>query len=67
MIVSPPKITYRVYCYDGAHKIVTAEWIQVASDEEAIGKALAGGLGTKCEIWDGARMVAALDAERRSA
>jgi hypothetical protein len=59
--------TYRVYCYDDAHKIVTADFIDAASDDDAIAKAEAAGYGSKCEIWDGKRLVAALAAERRSA
>ena len=58
---------YRVYCYDAAHQAVTADWIEAASDEEAIAKAEAAGFGSKCEIWDGKRLVASLQDERRSA
>ena len=65
--MSDPQTTYRVYCYDGAHKIVTADWLEAASDEEAIAKATAAGFGSKCEIWDGKRLVAALEEERRTA
>ena len=59
--------SYRVYCYDGAHQVVTADWIEAASDEEAIAKAHAAGFGSKCEIWDGKRLVASLQAECRMA
>jgi hypothetical protein len=62
----PPK-TYRIYCYDGARKIVTADWIEAASDEEAIAKAQAAGFGSRCEIWEGKRLVAQLEEERRQA
>ena len=65
--MSSPKKTYRVYCYDGARKIVSADWIEAVSDEDAIAKAEAAGFGDKCEIWDGNRMVAQLEAERRQA
>lgn len=65
--MSPSKTTYRVYCYDGAHKILTANWIEAASDEDAVARAQANGFGSKCEIWEGRRLVAALDAERRTA
>ena len=58
---------YRVYCYDGARKVVSADWIDAATDEDAIAKAEAAGFGDKCEIWDGKRLVAQLDAERRQA
>ena len=59
--------TYRVYCYDNAHQIVTADWIEASSDEEAIAKAQGADFGSKCEVWDGRRLVAALSEERRTA
>ena len=59
--------TYRVYCYDAAHKVVTAEWLKADSDEEAIAKAEAAGFTSKCEVWDGDRLVAQLDSDRRTA
>jgi hypothetical protein len=59
--------TYRIYCYDGAHQVVTADFIEAASDEEAIASAKAAGFGSKCEIWDGKRLVASLEEERRLA
>ena len=55
--------SYRVYCFDAAHKVLTADWLQAASDEDAIAKAEAQGFGTKCEIWDGKRLVAQLEDE----
>ena len=62
---SPVKI-YRVVCFDAAHKLVTADFIEASSDEEAIATAEAMGFGTKCEIWDGNRLVAELESERRT-
>jgi hypothetical protein len=59
--------TYRLYRYDGAHKVVTADWIEAASDEEAVANAEAAGSGSKCEIWDGRRLVAQFESERRKA
>ena len=56
--------SYRIYSYDGAHYIVTADIIEAATDEQAIAKAEAGGFGSKCEIWDGRRMVAQLNDQR---
>lgn len=61
------KKTYRVYCYDGASKIVTADFTNASSDEEAVAKAEAKGFGWKCEIWDGKRLVAQLGEELRQA
>jgi hypothetical protein len=65
--ISPSAKTYRIYCYDGANKVVTADWIEADSDEEAIAKANAEGFGSECEIWDGRRLVAQLKDERREA
>jgi len=65
--MSAPSKTYRICCFDGANAIVTADWIEAASDEEAIAKAQARGFGTKCEIWEGSRLVVSLEEERRSA
>lgn len=62
---SPEKI-YRVYCFDAARRIVTADVLKALSDEEAIANAEAAGFGSKCEIWDGERMVAQLESERRT-
>jgi hypothetical protein len=62
----PPK-TYRVCRYDEAHKIVTADFIEAANGQEAIAKMRAAGFGSMCEIWDGNRLVAQLEAERRMA
>jgi hypothetical protein len=59
--------TYRIYCFDLERKVVTADFISAANDDEAIAKVEAAGFGTKCELWDGNRLVAQLDAERRQA
>ena len=37
--MSSPLKSYRVYCYDGAHHILTADIIEAASDEDAIAQA----------------------------
>ena len=65
--MSSPLKTYRVYCFDAANRTVTSELIEAAGDEEAIAIAKAQGFGTKCEIWQGNRLVARLDGERRQA
>ncbi len=59
--------TYRVYCYDGVNQVVSADWLEAASDEAAVEKARAAGFGSKCEVWDGRRLVAKLEEERRTA
>jgi hypothetical protein len=58
--------SYRVCSYDAALNIVMSDFIEAASDEEAIANATAAGFGSKCEIWDGHRLVAQLEAERRA-
>jgi hypothetical protein len=64
--MSEPQKKYRVYCYDAAHTAVSAELIEAATDDEAITKAKAAGFGCKCEVWQGNRLVARLEAERRT-
>lgn len=63
--MSSPQKTYRVYCFDSAHRVLTADWLEAADDAEAIAKAEAAGFGSKCELWDGRRLVATLSAERQ--
>lgn len=63
-MTSPPKI-YRVYSFDLARKLVTADFIQAADDEEAV--AIVSEFGNKCEIWQERRLVAQLEGERRLA
>lgn len=65
--MSEPKKTYRVYCYDSVHKVVSVELISAASDEDAIAEAEAQGFGSRCEIWDGRRLVAHLGEAAQSA
>jgi hypothetical protein len=57
---------YRLYCLDGAGRISLADWVQADSDEEAVGKARTMmGEALKCELWQGKRLVATLEAEHR--
>ena len=64
--MSSPLKTYRVYSYDAAHQILTHDEIEAASDEEAVAQAEAAGFGSKCEIWEGRRLVAQLDDRRQA-
>ena len=59
--------TYRIYCYDVSRKVVTADFISAATDEEAVAQAEADCSGSKCELWDGKRLVAQIEDERQSA
>ena len=65
--MSAPTKTYRVYAFDLARKEVTADFIKAANDEEAVAAVEAAGFGSKCEIWDGKRLVAQIEGERRQA
>ena len=53
--------TYRVYCYDGARKQLTNDLIEAATDDDAIAQANSMGFGTRCELWEGNRLVAELE------
>jgi len=61
-----PKI-YRVYSFDIELKAVSAEFVNAANDDDAIAKTKEAGFGSKCEIWEGKRLVAQLEEERRQA
>ena len=65
--MSVPTKTYRMYRYDAALNDLSADWFEAASDEEVMAIVAARGFGSKCEIWEGQRLVAQLDAERRQA
>jgi hypothetical protein len=62
-----PLKTYRVYCYDRALNAVSADFIQAIDDADAIAQAEAAGFGSMCVVWDGMRLVAQLENERRQA
>lgn len=52
--------TYRLYCLDGVDKVASAEWIEAADDQAAMGTAEGLRSGRKCELWQGSRLVARL-------
>jgi hypothetical protein len=58
---TPQTKIYRVYCYNGVSKELSNDLIEASSDDEAIAKANAANFGTKCELWDGDRLVAQLE------
>ena len=62
-----PKPNYRVYCLDGVNKVVSAEWMDAGDDEEAIAAVRATYPEYDCELWDGRRLVAKIESNRRSA
>ena len=52
---------YRLYCLDGAGKITSAEWIDAASDDEAVGIARSTRKAVPCEVWHRTRLVARIE------
>jgi hypothetical protein len=58
--------TYRLYCLDGLDKVASAEWLEADGDEGAITAAQDLRDGRKCELWQGDRLVARMDARRES-
>ena len=58
--------TYRIYCFDGIHKVLTSDLIEASTDEEAIAAAEKAGYGSQCEVWQGRRLVVELG-ERKTA
>jgi hypothetical protein len=59
---------YRLYCQDGTGTISLAEWIKAQDDEDAIQQARSHKSAVrKCEVWQGNRLVASLDASELEA
>lgn len=57
---------YRLYCLDGDGKIGFADWIQAATDDDAILKAQRlKPDAVRCEIWRRKRLVAKLNGSGR--
>lgn len=59
--------TYRIYRYDASVRNVSSDFIEAESDEAAIAAVTDMGFGSRCEIWEDTRMVAALGEEHRAA
>ena len=57
---------YRYYRLDGDGHLNFAEWFSAACDEQAIEEIQVKRPDNKCEIWQGARLVAKLSPERFS-
>jgi hypothetical protein len=58
-----PLSSYRLYCLNGSGSIDFAEDLDAGSDDEAIAEARRRKRNAlKCEVWDGSRLVAKLDA-----
>jgi len=54
-------LNYRLYRLDGAGKIIGAEWVEAADDDEARVKAQNRMTSGTCEVWDRHRLVAKVD------
>ena len=65
-----PRITmqivrhYRVFCLDRASRVVSAEYLEAASDAEALAAAARIGSGGRREVWTGGRLVGRIGGNR---
>ena len=57
---------YRLYRLDGAGKIVGADWLSAADDEDAAIQAKAAQGQSALEVWDRNRLVIRIEPERGS-
>ena len=53
--------TYRVYCFDGIHRIIASETIEAQSDIEAMAAAKQVRDCLHYELWDRDRLVGRID------
>jgi hypothetical protein len=52
---------YRVYCFDGAGRILQADWVEAADDDAAVAAARDLMNCPVVEVWDRGRLVARID------
>ena len=57
---------YRLYRLDGAGKIIGADWIEAAADEDARREAQQRANSDKFELWDKDRLVGRFGPEQAS-
>lgn len=50
--------TYRLYRLDGAGKIASADWIDAATDDDALRQAHEQSSNGNFELWEGKRLIA---------
>ena len=55
-------VDYRLYCLDGKGAIGSADWIEAASDDEAVAIVRRKKLAASCELWDRNRLVCRIPA-----
>ena len=58
---------YRYSCLDSTGHLYNGQWLDVQSDEEAVAIIAAKHPDSKCEVWQGRRLVATLSPKRLSA
>jgi hypothetical protein len=59
-----PSENYRYYCLDGIGRLHDAAWFYAENDDDAIKQIEAKHPDSKCEIWQGKRLVAKLLPQR---
>ena len=60
-------VAYRFYCLDGAGSIQLADWIDAATDEEAVRQARELRKDfANCEVWQKDRLVGKLNSHETS-
>ena len=52
---------YRVYCLDGAGRVLAAEWIEADDDAAALESARQFTKAVQCEVWQRQRLVGRVD------
>jgi hypothetical protein len=62
-----PSENYRYYCLDGAGHLHEAEWFDADGDEQAVEHVKSTQPDSKCEIWQGDRLVASVSPLRLQA
>lgn len=62
-----PSENYRYYCLDSTGRLHEAAWFIAESDEDAMAQIEAKHPDSKCEIWQGKRLVASISPKRRFA
>lgn len=62
-----PSENYRYYRLDCTGRLHEASWFAADCDEDAVAHVEAIHPDSKCEIWQGKRLVASVSPERRSA
>lgn len=54
---------YRLYLLDGTGHVLSAQWLDADTDEAAVAVGRARCSAVRCEVWNGPRLVAAIEPE----